>query len=76
MDYPNNNPHCGIDSNQWCAYCGKQGAKKSPCILCGDSGEVLQVAKRVIGYTLFSPNESIDEVIIPCPICRGKNGTR
>jgi hypothetical protein len=43
-------------------------SKKKICPLCRGSKEVLRQTKRTMGYTL-TPGETIDEEIIPCPLC-------
>lgn len=37
------------------------------CFLCKDSGELLIVPKRVMGYTLARADETIDEYFVECP---------
>ncbi|KKL69721.1 hypothetical protein LCGC14_2112050 [marine sediment metagenome] len=39
------------------------------CEHCGDTGEVLDLTVRLIGYTL-ADGEDIDEKLVPCPVCR------
>ena len=38
------------------------------CPLCQGSKKIFQQPKRTIGYTL-TPGETIDEQIVPCPLC-------
>jgi hypothetical protein len=42
--------------------------RKEICPLCRGSKKIFQQPKRTIGYTL-TPGETIDEKIIPCPLC-------
>jgi len=42
--------------------------KKEICPLCQGRKKIFQQPKRTIGYTL-TPGETIDEQLIPCPLC-------
>lgn len=44
--------------------------KKVECSLCGGTGEIVQRPQRLMGYTIAVPNESVDEKLIPCPLCQ------
>lgn len=44
------------------------GRPEEICPLCQGSKKIFQQPKRTIGYTL-TPGESIDEKIVPCPLC-------
>jgi len=39
------------------------------CSLCNDTGEVLDIKVRQMGYTL-TDGETIDEKLVPCPLCK------
>jgi len=43
--------------------------KEAICPLCHGSKEILKQTKRTMGYTLGEGEKTIDEQIIPCPLC-------
>jgi len=58
-----------------CEGTGKVEPRPDECSLCGGSGEVLSEKVRQMGYTL-TEGESLDEKLIPCPLCKPDDKVR